>query len=278
MRSKIFNLMLIIVISAILLGSLSYVVFADDWNPPQNPGEPPHDSGGASSGPSGGSGGSMPAFQTYSKDVLSTNGSVIGTLTATDYNNVNLHAGNNFTIGNENVSVIMDAALNGMPTSQKMDIALGSSARLPPGMRDVKPLVVLNVTMYSGDWGIKQGSAKFTINISKALLNGSDAYTGYCFVRSDDAGYQVFDAARVEDNSTVSFSFASQYEGMSQKGSEGLALVAVLPEPTATPVPTAVTQSKAGGPFTNNIPLLLIAFILVAAVSGAIVYMMVKKK
>ncbi len=251
--------------------------------------------GGRRSGGSGGSGGSSSGgsapsitFPVVFK-IINSNGMIIGTATAYNYNDIRAHAEWNATLDNVTDWVLVDAGLNSIPSSDsRMDIGLETpdASRLPEFVHPEKILAQVNFTKCSG-WSVKDGSFKITVKVPKSAVSSLGANDSYYFVQINGGVYQLLkaDIAGPDDDGMMSYSMTTPRISLSADGSSVIELAALsstLPTPTPTPTPTAIPTATptpaSSGSGISTFMLLLMVFIP-AVIAGLIIvyYEMLRK-
>jgi hypothetical protein len=274
--------MVILIICLTILGMPT--IIGSSMALPPAPTPPTSFNGGGGSGNNGGGGGSSyvaPAFQPFVMNLLSSNGSPIGTVTGKNEYSIILLAGNNTTIDGKNFTLSMYAEMGQKPsddTRMDIDLLAPGSSGLPMGMNDISVLGVVNITRHGGsNWNLKLGTMKLTFSVPGTP--GADANATYYLVRFDGMNYvtqQVF----LKDSSDGMLNFE-----VSPSGESGLFtlltahMISPTPTPTATPTsiptttPTSDQSDDSGiGAYTIYIALIAIS----AIVGGAIVFLLMR--
>lgn len=156
--------------------------------PPAVPTPKPVSSGGSS----GGGSYVPPAFEPYTIDLKSTDGSVIGSVVGKDFYSATLAAKSDNTVNNRTYSVAMDAELTAKPADDsRLDMtfyAPGNSG-LPKGMDDVRVLGLLSIRKSGTPLSAKADSIKLTIAVPGLPSNDTSAV--YYLVNFDGAAYRI---------------------------------------------------------------------------------------
>lgn len=265
---RIVKIALVSIVLALFLGSVALITMA--YTPPPMP----PSTGGGSSGSGGGGGGSSytaPVFQTYTKPLKSSDGTVIGRLEGKNFNSVLLWAEKNGTIGNASYNLTITGELTQqLPDNCWLDVTFAApdAAGLPKGMDGGLVLAVVNVTGNPGNgWSYKANSLKYALKISNDTVKSLDPADTYYLVRSDGASYQVqkIDGAGV-GLSPIAF-------GIAPPSDNGVFTImeAVKPAPSPTPTPTPTpTATLTSTPTPENIGTTGIALSILMFVLGAI--------
>lgn len=243
---------------------------------PPLPTTPPTGGGGGG----GGSGGyySPPAFEPYNLPVKTSSGEVIGSVEGKSDFDITLKAEKYSLIDDSNYSLSYTGKLNYRPNTFWMDLNLepASNNRLPVGMNDVQPLVIMNIT--SSGLDIKGGSVDIILKMPKSALGEVGANSVFYIVRYD-GGYQIQTITPADsDNSSVSFNIKPQSNMGFYTLVKAIPTIASTPTPapTATPIPCP-TPSPTPEPSSNmNIYLTLIGVVVGAIVGAALVFFIKK--
>jgi hypothetical protein len=223
------------------------IVAAADPTPPPPPPDPDATPTPPPPPPSGGGSYSPPvsapaAFQPYTVELKSGDGSAVGTLTGLDYFLVRLAAARNATLDNESFSLAVAADLSSRPEQATFDISLGGEGDLPEGMRDVDMLVSAVVSGKSAyGWSFKDGSRKLTFTLPASKLDNASAT---CYLVCYDGNvYQVIKANVSVGNGTVTVEAPvpglwGKFTVVTARSLQPVATPEPTPEPTATPAPT----------------------------------------
>lgn len=149
---------------------------------------------------------SPPAFQPYTEDLKSSDGSVVGTMSGLDYSTVRLSASCNATIGGDAISIDIGVDLNSKPSGATLDVAIGDDGSLPEGMSDVVILSTAKITVGSTyGWSVKSGTPTVKFTMPASRLEGAVNDTKFYLVRDDGTGYQITAVSAVvsDDTATV---------------------------------------------------------------------------
>ncbi len=250
------------------------VIGADAQELPPSPPGDAFDGGGG-----GGGGGSYtpPAYQTYTKPLKSSDGTVIGHFKGQNFNSVLARAEVNGTVGNTTYALTVEGELSTQPPDDCwLDIAFMAPGPtgLPPGMENGLVFAVVNVTREPDSWSWKSGSPEYTLKISgQGMSAGSDAT--YYVVRSSGPDYQIqrVDVDASGSQATITFN---------PPGDTGLFTLMVpalpAPTPTPTPVPTPTATPLPAGDSTGSYPIYIALFVIGAIAGAAIIYIFTKSK
>lgn len=247
--------------------------------------------------PSGGGGGSSGTHSSSSSSssltfpivykIINSNGIVIGTATAYNYNDIRAHAEWNTTLGNDTEWAYVDATLNSIPTSDlRMDIALETpdTSKLPEFVNAEKILAQINFTKCSG-WNVKDGSFKVTVKVAKSEIDGLNAGDSFYFIQINGGEYQLLkaDIAGPDESGVMTYSVTTSRVSLSADGSTVFDLAALSSSQptvtaTATAIPTETPTATPSGSGISTFMLLLMVFIP-AVIAGLIIvyYEMLRK-
>lgn len=293
MIKKIGLKMLVIGIALLLLlvVTVNVALSDDDFNAPTIPTMVPINSGGGgSSGGSGYTGGSTPSisFPVVFK-IINSNGIVIGTATAYNYNDIRAHAEWNATVGNVTEWAYVDATLSSIPNSDlRMDVSFETpdASRMPSFVSAEKLLAQINITRCSG-WNVNDGTFKIAVKVPKSAVDGLNAGDSFYFVQINGGVYQLLkaDIAGPDEKGMMLYTATTTHMPLTADGStvfEFAALASTQSTPTPTPTPTTLPTSTpaptASGSGISTFVLLLMVFIP-AVIAGLIIvyYEMLRK-
>ncbi len=269
---NVIKALIAILLLALLIGITTNMALAAPPAPPMPTATPPPSSGGSGGG--GGGGGnsySAPVFQTYTKLLKSSDGSIIGRLEGKNFNSVMLWAEKNGTIGNASYDLVITGELTQqMPDSTWLDVNFQAPdmAGLPKGMNGGLVLAVVNITGNPANgWGFK--TLKYALTISNDTVKNLDTGETYYLVRFDGTNYQVqkIDGAGV-GSSPMAFSIAPP----SDKGIFTV-MEALAPTPTPTPSPTPTptpVPTPSPTPMPESIGVISVAMSIVTFIMGVV--------
>ena len=227
-------LVFVIVIIAVLPGMAIAVWHRLSRRQRGTPTPSPNSSGGSSGSGSGGSSYSAPSFQPFVMSLLSSNGSVIGTVTGKSEYSIILGASNNTSIDGKNFTLSMYAEMGQKPSDDtRMDIDLLApySSGLPVGMNGATVLGVVNITRYGGSgWNLKLNTLKLMFSVPGTP--GTDPNITYYLVRYDGASYYTQEVS-LKDSSAGTLTFE-----MTPPSDSGLFTLVMSQPFIPTPTPT----------------------------------------
>jgi len=272
----IFILALLLSISGVMVAS------AADPTPPPPPNDPD-----ATATPSSGGGGSVgstysaPSFQPFVMSLLSSNGSVIGSITGKNEYSIILDASNNTSIDGKNFTISMYAEMGQKPSDDtRMDIDLLApySGGLPVGMDGATVLGVVNITRYGGNgWNLKLDTLKLTFSVPGTPGTGPN--TTYYLIRYDGTSYDT-QKVSLKDSSAGTLTFEA-----TPSSDTGLFTLVMsqpfIPTPTATPTPVP-TSTPTPTPEPSNmtptgIGIMMAIFAIGAIAGGTLIFMIFRK-
>ncbi len=219
----------IMAVSVLFVATISLAANAELSTPPLPPtlhaptGTPapeptPEPSEKTSGGSSGGSSAtaSISGFQPYTVDLRSTDGSLIGYVTATAYDSAKLWAERSVQIGNINYTVRLTADLDTMPMMPQLDILPVSSDIGQPLLLDMhRSIGAFNITRYSkgNPWTIRPDTARLYITAPAEALNGIDTGATIYLIKNNTQGRIVYEAISANTTgSTTTFEILLSYE------------------------------------------------------------------
>ncbi|CAJ36708.1 hypothetical protein [Methanocella arvoryzae] len=290
MRSAI-RIICIALAIAVCLAVTAPIASSDLPMPPMPPSLPPL--GTPTPTPSGGGGGpSGPGpvtFQKYVVDIKTTDGILIGNITANSPDSLKLWVERIVPIGSYNYTVRMTADLDAVPQAPQMDIlAAAPGAGKLLDSDEYTSLAAFNITRYSksGNWKLKAGTVNLYVTAPAEALNGTDTAAPYYLLKNDTSRDIVYPAARDNGDGTVTFSTLLWYEPGSPADTGIYSLlgksVEVLPEPTVTPTaapsPTGTASADTeGSNVFATIGVLILGLILGLLVALGYMYLANKK-
>ena len=216
-------------------------------------------------------------------NLLSSNGSPIGTITGKSMDKIILEAGNNTTIDGKNFTLSMYAEMGQKPSDDtRMDINLlvPDCSGLPVGMNGATVLGLVNITRPGGSgWNIKLSTLKITFSVPGTP--GTDPNATYYLIRYDGTSY-VTQNVTLKDSSAGIMTFE-----MAPSGDSGLFTLVIAqpfrptptPTVTPTPVPTSIpTPTPEPSTVTPAWIGILVAIFAVGAIAGGSIIFLVFRK
>lgn len=242
---KILKTILIAILLVFVLGTMAGTAMAGTPPMPPTPTPVPEapSSGSSSAGYSAPASYTPPAFQPYTHDLKSSDGSMAGTLSGIDYSTVRLAASRTATVDGDLISVSLGADLNSEPASPTLDIAIGGSGSLPAGMDGAVTLAAVNISDQSAyGWSVKSGTPAVTFTVPASRLGAADADTKYYLVYYDGDDYRIITAGVVTDNGTATIeakvpAVAGTYTAIMSGAAKPIAASSPTPAPVPSPAP-----------------------------------------